>query len=57
MVFFPVDALVDGPRHASPPDRAVKVSEAVGLPPHAHDAWTDCLDVHFGGVPIIGKAT
>ena len=35
--------------------RAVKVLEAVGLPPHAHDVWTEHLDVDFGSLPIIGQ--
>ncbi len=36
-------------------DRAVKVLEAVDLPPHAYDIWTDHLDVDFDGLAIIGQ--
>ncbi len=39
----------------TPLDRAVKVLEAVGLPPHAYNVWVDHLDVDIGGLPIIGQ--
>ena len=39
----------------TPLKRAVKVLEAVGLPPHAYDVWTDYLDVGFASLPIIGQ--
>ena len=49
------DALVSRLVSSTPLDRTVKVLEAVGLPPHASDVWTDHLDVDFGGLPIIGQ--
>ena len=49
------DALVSRLVSTTPLDRAVKVLEAVGLPPHAHDVWVDHLDVDFGSLPIIGQ--
>ncbi len=49
------DALVSWLVSTMPLKRAVKVLEAVGLPPHAHDVWVDHLDVDIGGLPIIGQ--
>ncbi len=55
MVLFPVDELVILLVSTTPLKRAVKVLEAVGLPPHAYDVWVDHLDVDFGGLPIDGQ--
>ncbi len=55
MVLFPVDELVSRLVSTTPLKRAVKVLEAVGLPPHAYDVWVDYLDVDIGGRPIIGQ--
>ncbi len=55
MVLFPVDELVSRLVSTTPLRRAVKVLEAVGLPPHAYDVWVDHLDVDIGGLPIIGQ--
>ena len=52
-VLFPVDDLVGGLATTSPLARAVKVLEAVGLPPHAHDAWVDYLDIDLGSLPLM----
>ncbi len=49
------DALVSWLVSTTLLDRAVKVLEAVDLPPHAYDVWTDHLDVDIGGLPIIGQ--
>ncbi len=49
------DALVSRLVSSTPLDRTVKVLEAVGLPPHAHDVWVDHLDVDFSSLPIIGQ--
>ncbi len=49
------DALVSWLVSTTPLDRVVKVLEAVGLPPHASDVWTDQFDVNIGGLPIIGQ--
>ncbi len=39
------DALVSRLVSSTPLDRTVKVLEAVGPPPHAHDVWSDHLDM------------
>ncbi len=54
-MFYPIDELVIRLVSTTPLKRAVKVLEAVGLPPHAHDVWTEHLDVDFGSLPIIGQ--
>lgn len=53
--FVPCDRHVNCLFHnGSPIDRAETVLRAVGVDPHAHDAWVDHIGVDFSQIPIIG---
>ena len=56
MVWFPCDRFINLLMHTSPLERAQKVLEVVGLPPHANETWVECLDINLGDLPIIGTA-